>query len=111
MPFTRTCNASRRKATNHALPSVPGDSRRRRPSLSGIALALPAPDHRLDGVFGVAPLFLINSVSRSTALSIGRPSATSIGVLPRPSLLVERCAFIGQKLDDLADFRLGGVLH
>src|SRR6476661_10449913 len=43
------------------------------------------PDQRLDGVFGVAPLFLISSVSRSTALSIGRVSATSIGVLPRPS--------------------------
>src|SRR5439155_5536015 len=38
---------------------------------------------RFERVFGVAPLSTINRVSSSTALSMGRMSATSIGVLPR----------------------------
>src|SRR5258708_21977892 len=39
--------------------------------------------HRLDGFLGWAPLLMIRSVSRVTALSIGGMSAKSIGVRPR----------------------------
>ena len=62
--------------------------------------------YRLEGIFGLLPLSAMSLVSRSTARSTGRPSASEMGVRSGSVHFVELRAVVGEELHHLDHFGL-----